>query len=138
METSNSNIIKNDWNDDYVNLASGLGLSLPAKCERQAAWTEWFVLGYLISRSFSEDYAEKGYVEKDSCVWSGWGFYAKDADVDIALNDVNIALHWLNYNEFIEVIWLEGPGTCYKVSNWVLEKVAVRYADGEPWRMFDE
>lgn len=123
---SNSNINKNDWNDKYVNLASGLGLSLPAKCERQAAWTEWFVLGYLIAKTFSDDYAEKGYVERDSCDWSGLGFDEKDADVDIALN-------WLNLNEFIESIWLKDQGICYKVSEWVLDKVAVRYVHGQPW-----
>lgn len=124
--TTTNKITKNNWNDKYVNLASGLGLSLPAKSERQASWTEWFVLGYLISKTFSDDYAEKGYMEKDSCDWSGFGLDEQGADVEIAMN-------WLNLNEFIEVIWMKGPGICYKVSEWVLDKVAVRYVHGQPW-----
>lgn len=129
---SNSNIIKNNWNDKFVNLASGLGLSM-ANCERGATWKEYFVLGYLIAKGLTDDYAEKGYVEKDSCgwLWTDSGLEEQGADVDIALN-------WLNRTEFIEVIWMKDQGVCYKVSAWVLDKVNARYVSGEPWRMFDE
>ena len=120
---SNSNITKNNWNDNYVNLASGLGLSI-VKGEYQAEWTEYFVLGYLIAKTFSDDYAEKGYVEKDSCSWL-W------EDSGLADLDINFAIYWLNLNGYVDQIWLEGPRLAYKVAQWVIGTVMARMVDDD-------
>lgn len=127
---SNLNIKKNNWNDKYVNLASGLGLSI-AKSELQAEWTEYFVLGYLIAKTFSDDYAEKGYVENDSCSWL-WEGAGLDRE------EVNGARYWLSLNGYIDQIWLEGPRLAYKVAHWVIEKVNARMVDDDLTWTIDE
>lgn len=127
---SNLNITKNNWNDKYVNLASGLGFT-NAKSEQRATWTEYFVFGYLIAKTFSDDYAENGFVDNDSCSWL-WEGSGLDRE------EVNEAIYWLIINDYVDQLWFEGPRLAYKVAHWVIEKVRARMVDDDLTWAIDE
>lgn len=112
------NITKN-WNNKYVNLASGLGLSA-IKCDWLPKWNEYFVLGYLIDKWYTDDCQKKGYSDVDSCSWL-W------TDSGLDREEVNEAIYWLTINEYIDQIWLDNLDLGgYKVSEWVLDKMISR------------
>lgn len=113
---------KGNWNNNYVNLASGLGLCI-AQYDLLATWNEYFVLGYLIDKWYTDDYQEKGYVEADSCDWLGSG---------LEREEVEKATFWLAINEYIDKIWLDDSHSrlAYKVSDWVVEKMVTRKLAG--------
>lgn len=114
---SNLNI-NNHFNEEFVELSRGLGL-MKANCEREAEMKDYFVLGSLINRGRTDEYAKNGYVENDSCffLWEGWG---------LDRPEINESIYWLTINGYIDQIWLDNSRLAYKVPQWILDKVDAR------------